>query len=79
MVLMKPQQLISAGFAITALAAASIPTLGWTLLGEVIDPPAAVAQDVSDSPPLFGEASMRAVTVALALPEVLERDEKLSP
>jgi hypothetical protein len=27
---MKPQQLISAGFAITALAAASIPTLGWT-------------------------------------------------
>ena len=76
---MKPQQLISAGFAITALAAASIPTLGWTLLGEVIDPPAAVAHDVSDSPPLFGDASVHAVTVALTLPEVLERDEKLSP
>jgi hypothetical protein len=76
---MKPQQLISAGFAITALAAASIPTLGWTLLGEVIDPPAAAAQYVSDSPPLFGEASRHAVTVALALPAALERDQTLSP
>jgi hypothetical protein len=36
---MKPQQLISAGFAITALAAASVPAVGWTLLGGVDQPP----------------------------------------
>ena len=75
---MKTQKLISAGFAITALAAASIPALGWTLLGDVIDPPAAVAQAASDYPPLFGAESMHAFTVALKLPE-LERNDTLSP
>jgi len=74
-----PHKLISAGFAITALAAASIPALGITLLGEVIDPPAAVAQAVNDLPPLFGKESVHAVTVALKFPDALERDEKLSP
>jgi hypothetical protein len=76
---MNTHKLISAGFAITALAAASIPALGWTLLGDVIDPPAAVAQGASDDPPLFGEESMRAVAVALQLPGELDRNETLSP
>jgi hypothetical protein len=35
---MKAEQLISAGFAITALAAASVPALGYTLLGSVEQP-----------------------------------------
>ena len=77
---MNTHKIISAGFAITALAAASIPALGWTLLGDVIDPPAAVAtQAASDYPPLFGEESMRAVTVALKLPDELDRNTTLSP
>ena len=76
---MKPQQIISAGFAITAFAAASIPAVGWTLLGEVFDPPAAVAQAASDLPVLFGPESVQAVTVALKMPDVLDRDQTLSP
>ena len=43
-VLMKTEKLISAGFAITALAAASVPALGWTLLGSVDQPPLIDAQ-----------------------------------
>jgi len=51
---MKPQQLISAGFAITALAAASVPALGWTLLDEFIDRPMATVQAPwSDAEPFF--------------------------
>jgi hypothetical protein len=76
---MKAQQLISAGFAITAFAAASIPALGFTLLGGYVETPAAVAQAVSDMPPLFGDESVHAVTVALKLPEPLEREQTLSP
>ena len=37
---MKLQQLIAAGFAITALAAATVPAVGWTL-GSVETPPPA--------------------------------------
>ena len=76
---MKTHQLISAGFAITALAAASLPTVGWTLLGEVIDPPAAAAQAANDFPPLFGAESIHAFKVALTLPEIVERNDTLSP
>jgi hypothetical protein len=76
---MKPQQLISTGFAVIALAAAAIPALGWTLMGDVMDPPAVAAQASSELPPLFGKESVHAVTVALKLPEVLERDEPISP
>jgi hypothetical protein len=51
---MKPQQLISAGFAITALAAASIPAVGWTLLGEFIERPVTTVQAPwSDAEPFF--------------------------
>lgn len=50
---MRPQQLISAGFAITALAAASIPAVGWTLLGDVIERPAVSAPASWDPPPIF--------------------------
>ena len=54
---MKIQQLISAGFAITALAAASVPAIGWTLLGDgIIERPAASAHPWSDAPPLFAAA-----------------------
>jgi len=67
---MKPQQLISAGFAITALASASVPAVGWTLLGEVLDPPAVTVQAPAASPPLFmAEASLPPVVVERALPE----------
>ena len=76
---MTPQKLIAAGFAITALAAASIPAVGFTILGEVIDPPAAVAEAVNDFPPLFGKESIHAVTVALKLPDELEQDRTRSP
>jgi len=50
---MNPQQLISAGFAITALASASVPAVGWTLLGEVLDPPTVTVQAPAASAPLF--------------------------
>jgi len=65
---MKPQQLISAGFAITALAAASVPAVGWTLLGEFIDRPAVTVQAPwSDAEPLFmAEAAL--VRVAMQQP-----------
>jgi hypothetical protein len=48
---MKLQQLISAGFAITALAAASVPAVGWTLLGAV-EQPAVSVQPSWDAAPL---------------------------
>ena len=51
---MKPQQLISAGFAITALFSASIPAVGYTLLGEFVDRPVATVQAPwSDAEPFF--------------------------
>lgn len=60
---MKPQQLISAGFAITAFAAASLPAVGWTLLGEFVERPAVSVQgSFSETPPLFlAELSERAL------------------
>jgi hypothetical protein len=77
---MKPQQLISAGFAIAAIAAASVPALGWTLLGDVFDPRVASGTSpASEVAPLFGPESIHAVTVALKLPDVLERGETSSP
>jgi hypothetical protein len=65
---MKVQQLISAGFAITALAAASVPAVGWTLLGEV-DRPTPSMQASWQSPPLF-EIPARSFTVALRMPGI---------
>jgi hypothetical protein len=65
---MKSQQLISAGFAITALAAASVPAVGWTLLGEFIDRPAATVQvPWSDAEPFFvAEAALVRVAMQQA-------------
>ena len=74
---MKPQQLISAGFAITALAAASVPAVGWTLLGEFIDRPAATVQAPwSDAEPLFmAEAAL--VRVAMQQAPTESKREKV--
>ena len=50
---MKLQQLISTGFAVTAFAAATIPAVGWTLLGSVEAPPPAPMMQASwDATPL---------------------------
>ena len=70
-VLMKPQQLISAGFTITALAAASVPAIGWTLLGEFIDRPVATVQAPwSDAEPFFlAEAALVRVAMQQTTPE----------
>ncbi len=74
---MKAQQLISAGFAITALAAASVPAVGWTLLGEFIDRPAATVQAPwSDAEPLFmAEAAL--VRVAMQQAPTESKREKV--
>jgi len=74
---MKPQQLISAGFAITALAAASVPAVGWTLLGEFIERPAATVQAPwSDAEPLFmAEAAL--VRVAMQQAPTESKREKV--
>ena len=54
---MKVQSLISAGFAITALAAASVPAIGWTLLGDgVVEQPTVGVHPWSDAPPLLAAA-----------------------
>jgi hypothetical protein len=59
---MKLQQLISAGFAITAVAAAAVPAVGWTLLGEVMEPPAVSAQASTEVQPfLMADASLERV------------------
>jgi hypothetical protein len=73
---MKPQQLISAGFAITALAAASVPAVGWTLLDEFIERPAATVQAPwSDAEPLFmAEAALVRVAMQQA-PAESKRDK----
>ena len=74
---MKPQQLISTGFAITALAAASVPAVGWTLLGEFIERPAATVQAPwSDAEPLFmAEAAL--VRVAMQQAPTESKREKV--
>ena len=74
---MKPQQLISAGFAITALAAASVPAVGWTLLGEFIDRPAVTVQAPwSDAEPFFmAEAAL--VRVAMQQAPTESKREKV--
>jgi len=63
--LMKAKQLISAGFAITALAAASLPAIGWTLLGECIERTVTTVQAPwSDAEPFFmAEAALVRVTM----------------
>ena len=59
---MKLQQLISAGFAITALAAAAVPAVGWTLLGEVFEPSAVSVQAPIEAHPfLMADASLERV------------------
>ena len=45
--LMNRQQLISAGFAITALAAAVIPAVAWTLFGDAGQKRPAVSRQAS--------------------------------
>ena len=77
---MKVQTLISAGFAITALAAASVPAVGWTLLGDAaVEPPAAVSVQTWEAPPvLLADASMQqpvAFRTRLADPSDRARDE----
>lgn len=74
--LMKPQQLISAGFAITTLAAASVPALGWSLLGEFIDRPVETVQAPwSDAEPFFmAEAALVRVAMQQSPPNK-QRDE----
>ena len=63
--LMKVQRLISAGFAITALAAASIPAIGWTLLGDgIVEQPTVSVHPWSDAPPLLVARSASIVPVA---------------
>jgi hypothetical protein len=71
---MKPQQLISAGFAITALAAASIPALGWSLLGDVIERPAVSVQASGEAPALFTAETVAPLTVSYRFLEPSERD-----
>jgi hypothetical protein len=72
---MKPQQLISAGFTITAIAAASVPAIGWTLLGEFIERPTVTVQAPwSDAEPLFmAEAAL--VRVAMQSPPETPREQ----
>lgn len=65
---MKPQQLISAGFAITALAAASVPAVGWTLLGAVERPAVSVQASWEESPLLLASFSIAPPAVERALP-----------
>ena len=75
--LMKAQQLISAGFTITAIAAASVPAIGWTLLGEFIERPMATVQAPwSDAEPFFlAEAALVRVAMQHSPPEKKSRDE----
>jgi hypothetical protein len=71
---MKLQQLISAGFAITAIAAAAVPAVGWTLLGEVMEPPAVSAQASGEVHPfIIADASMERV-FARRKPERIARE-----
>jgi len=64
---MKVQRLISAGFAITALAAASIPAIGWTLLGDgIVEQPTVSVHPWSDAPPLLVAAGRSAAIVPVA-------------
>jgi len=76
---MKVQTLISAGFAITALAAASVPAVGWTLLGDAaVERPAAVSVQAWETAPLVvADISMQPVAYhgRLADPSDRARDD----
>ena len=71
---MKPQQLISAGFAITALAAAALPAVGWTLLGDVIEQPAASVQASVEAPSILIAEAAAPLTVSYRFLESPDRD-----
>ena len=73
---MKPQQLISAGFAITALFSASIPAVGYTLLGEFSERPVSTVQAPwSDAEPLFmAEAALVRVAMRDPSPETTAKN-----
>ena len=72
---MKTQQLISAGFAITAIAAASVPAVGWTLLGEFIDRPVSTVQAPWSGAEPFFMAEAALVRVAMQAPPQAASDE----
>jgi hypothetical protein len=76
---MKLQQLISAGFAITAVAAASIPTVGWTLLGDaaVERPAVSVPASWEANPFLVADASLDRVVMQRS--RTAERSADRSP
>jgi hypothetical protein len=62
---MKLEQLISAGFAITALAAASVPAVGYTLLGA---PPVPSSPFMADTVPItMARASLPAQTQSISV------------
>jgi hypothetical protein len=69
-VLMRPEQLISAGFAITALAAASVPAVGWTLLGSVEPPPFVDPQVAYVTP------SLHPASAGIDTPVAIEREQR---
>jgi len=72
---MKAQQLISSGFAITALFSASIPAVGYTLLGDFIERPAQTVQAPwSDAEPYFA-AEAALVRVAMQSPSPTASNE----
>ena len=62
---MKFQQVISTGFAIAAIAAASVPAVGWMLLGDaILQRPAAGAPSSAETDPfLLADASFQRVVM----------------
>ena len=71
---MKTQQLISAGFAITAIAAASIPAVGWSLLGDVIEQPAVSVQASAEVPALVIAEAAAPLTVSYRFLDPSDRE-----
>jgi hypothetical protein len=76
---MKLQQLISAGFAITALAAASVPAVGWTLLGAVEQPAVSVQPSWDAAPLHLASFSPAPVAVEVPVPAPSDRDAEAIP
>ena len=73
---MKTQQLISAGFAITALAAASVPGVAFTLLGEMVEQPVASAALPSEAPSLVMAEVAAPLTVSYRFFEPSDRKDE---
>ncbi len=73
---MKTQHLISAGFAITALAAASVPAVAWTLLGEAIEGPVSAARASSESAALVMSEVAAPLTTSYRFFEPSDRNDE---